>query len=123
MGILVTLGVALVLGVLVWQGLRAWWLHGYSRGDRTGVVRKFSYMGSPQCKFWSGELVMPSTSMARPEVWYFTISPQGEGDPLIKDIQAAEASGKLTTLKYRQDKGKWWACAPTEYYVTAVVKP
>jgi hypothetical protein len=121
-GILITLVLVLVLGILAWQGLRAWWLHGYSQGTRTGLVRKFSYKGSPLCKYWSGELALQGSSMTNPEVWEFTVDgPSSDSNPIVQAIQKAEASGKPATLRYRQDKGKWWACAPTEYYVTGVV--
>lgn len=121
-GIIIGLVSVLVLGLLAWQGLRAWWYHGFSEGTRTGYVRKFSHKGSPFCKYWSGEMSLVTGGVAATDVWEFTVDARSENDPLIKDIQAAEASGQRTTLHYHQDKGKWWACAPTEYYVTGVVK-
>jgi hypothetical protein len=122
-GILLTTVFGLLFVVAAWQGLRAWWLHGYSMGTRTGRVSKFSYKGSPLCKYWSGEL-LTSVGMAAPEVWTFTTDADRPDDPVIKAIEAAEASGSdKTTLQYRQDKGRWWSCAPTEYYVIGVQKP
>ena len=38
-------------------------------------------------------------------------------------IQKAEASSGRVTLQYRQDKGRWYSCSPSEYYVTALVAP
>lgn len=123
----VGISLSVVFGILfligAWQGLRAWWYHGFSVGTRTGIVRKFSYKGTKLCKYWSGEVALVADGInARPEVWEFTVDAKDENDPLVKSIVAAEATGGRTTLHYRQDKGKWWACAPTEYYVTAVVK-
>lgn len=115
-----------VFGVLLlvaaWQGLRAWWNHGFSKGQRTGIIRKFSHRGSPLCKYWLGELALSGSNWSNPEIWLFTTDASNESDPVIKDIQQAERSQRAVTVRYRQDRGKWWACAgkETEYYVTGV---
>lgn len=121
-GIILSLIFLLLVGIAGWLFLPAMWYHGYSQGSRTGFVRKFSYKGSPLCRYWSGELALVGNLATNQEIWEFTVDgPQSESNPLIAAIQKGEASGKPTTLKYRQDRRKWWACAPTEYYVTGVV--
>src|SRR5690349_6441625 len=90
------IGVALVLlvlfGVGAWQGLRLWWYHGFSRGERTGILRKFSYKGSPLCKYWSGEMALVTpTAMGNQEIWEFTVDGPRDNNPLVAAIQKAEA--------------------------------
>ena len=113
-------GVLFLLGA--WQGGRAWWNHGYSKGQRTGVIRKFSYRGSPVCKYWLGELALAGSSWSNPEIWQFTTDSADEGNAIVKEILQAERAQRPVTLRYRQDRAKWWACAKgeTEYYVTGV---
>lgn len=112
----------LLLLTAVWQLLRAWWYHGYARGTRSGVLRSFAYTGSPLCRFWSGELLLTGSNPTRPEVWKFAVEGPPEGNPTALAIQQAEARapGRPLTLIYRQDKGRWWSCIPTEYFVTGV---
>ena len=115
--------IGLVLLIAAWQGLRYWWYHGYSRGTRTGLLRKLSVKGSPMCKYLSGEMVLIGSGVAPnqpPEIWTFTVDNDREDAPVVKALHAAERSAKEVTVEYRQDKGKWWACADTEYYVTGV---
>lgn len=120
----VILGVVGVLAVLAaWQIGRAWWLHGYQTGTRSGIVRRVAKKGSPLCRFWVGELVINNTTLtAPPEIWEFNIDSDVDTSALVTEVQRAEASGQRTTLQYRQDKGKWWACSRIEYYVTGVTK-
>lgn len=120
------IALASVFGLLFllgsWQGMRAWWNHGYSKGQRTGIIRKFSYRGNPVCKYWLGELALSGSNWSNPEIWKFTTDSASEADLVIKDIQAAERGQRPVTLRYRQDRAKWWACAQgeTEYYVVGV---
>jgi hypothetical protein len=116
--LLIPIGLVLLLVGL--QVVRGWWLHGYSEGKRSGVLRKMSRKGSPLCKYVSGELVVDGGSLAKPEVWEFTVDDENPEGAVMKALDVAERSGKRVTLTYRQDLGKWWACAPTEYYVTSV---
>ena len=117
-------GLGVVVLLLGWQLIRAWWYHGVSTGTRSGIVRKVSKKGSPLCRYWVGELVITNTTVigAVPEVWEFNIDAQSDADPLISEMQKYEATGQRTTLRYRQDKGKWWACSNIEYYVTGLIK-
>ncbi len=119
--ILVLAPTALVLLLGGWQGLRFWWNYGYSRGSRTGVIRKMSVKGSPMCKYLMGEMVTIGTNPTQqPEVWEFTVDNKDPANPIVQKLHEAEKSAKPVTLDYRQDLGKWWACAPTEYYVVGV---
>jgi hypothetical protein len=121
---LILAGVAVLLLLVGWQLVRAWWYHGVSAGTRSGIVRKLAKKGSPLCRYWMGELVITNTTVigAVPEVWEFNVDAKSDNDPLIGSLQRAEASGDRTTLRYRQDKGKWWACSNIEYYVTDLSK-
>lgn len=122
-GILFSLFFFLFLGVLGYAFLPAAWYHGYSKGTRTGLLRKFSYKGSPVCRYWSGELALSGTTqLIAAEIWEFTVDgPRSESNPIVQALQKAEAAGRPITLRYRQDKRRWWSCAPSEYYVTGVV--
>lgn len=112
---------ALVSLVGGWQGIRAWWNHGYSRGSRTGLIRKISVKGSPLCKYLSGEMVPIGTPTGQaPEIWEFSVDDDAPNNAVVMKLHAAEKSAQQVTVDYRQDLGKWWACAPTEYYVTGV---
>lgn len=116
--LLVPIGIALLL--VGWQVVRGWWLHGYSVGSRTGVLRKLSKKGSPLCKYMSGEMVMVGSAIQSPEAWEFTLDDENPAGTVMKTLEAAVRTAKPVTVRYRQDKGKWWACAPTEYFVTSV---
>lgn len=120
--ILSTAGLLALL--LSWQLVRAWWNHGVSMGTRSGVVRKIAKKGSPVCHYWMGELVISNPVLLGgvPEVWEFTVEAKNDADAIIKQLQDAESTGRRATLQFRQDKGKWWACSPLEYYVTGVAK-
>jgi hypothetical protein len=104
--------------------LRKWWYTGYSRGSRTGVIRKISVKGSPMCKYLSGEMVLMATNAVQGnEVWEFTVDDDRPENPVVKKLHEAERAAKPVTVDYRQDlgnKGKMWVCAPTDYYVTGV---
>ncbi|MSP59661.1 MAG: hypothetical protein EXR72_04845 [Myxococcales bacterium] len=117
-GILSAVGLFALL--FAWQGGRAWWNHGYSRGTRTGVIRKISVKGSPLCKYLEGEMVLIGSQAGVAEIWTFTVDNDAPEMPVVKALHEGEKAAKQITLAYRQDKGKWWACAPTEYYVTGV---
>lgn len=113
--------VALVLLIAAWQALRYWYYHGYSHGTRTGIIRKLSLKGSPLCRWVSGEMAIVGTQPGQqPELWEFTIDQSGLDSPIAKKLYDAQRQVKPVTLSYRQDRGKWWACASTEYYVINV---
>ena len=104
------------------QGVQYMWRHGFSKGERTGVIRKISVKGSPVCKCLSGELVLAGGTAMNAEVWEFTVDNNDDDDPVVKALHEAERSSSRITLKYRQDKPLWWTCNPLEYKVVDVVK-
>jgi hypothetical protein len=118
------LGVFLVVGLLAgWQGIRLWWYHGYSIGERTGVVRKLSVKGTPLCKYADGQLALTGSGQGQNvEVWDFSVDNHSDANPLMKQLRDAERSGARVTLHYRQDLKSWWRCTPHEYFVTSVEK-
>jgi hypothetical protein len=119
-----TLGVlALLALVSAWQGLRYWWNYGYSRGTRTGVIRKISVKGPPYCKYLSGELVLQTAQVGQAaDVWEFSVDDRHDGNPIVQALHDAEKSATKVTLDYRQDKNMWWRCTPSEYFITKVEK-
>jgi hypothetical protein len=118
---LAVVGVMALLGG--WQGFRFWWYHGYSTGERTGVLRKLSVKGSPVCKYADGELALTGAQPGQPaDVWTFSVDDHSDGNPIMKDLREAERSGTRITLHYRQDLKSWWRCTPHEYFVTKVEK-
>jgi hypothetical protein len=119
--VLGTLGVLAVLGLFV--GLRYWWYYAYSRGSRTGVIRKLSVKGPPYCKYLSGELALTGAVPGqRAEVWEFSVDDDRDSNPLVRELHGAERSGERVTLDYRQDLHMWWRCTPSEYFVTGIEK-
>lgn len=119
--VLIPLG--LVTLVAAWQGLTYLWRHGYSTGERSGIVRKLSIKGPPYCKYLSGELVLQGSLPGMGgEIWEFTVDNRDEANPLVKELHLAERSGARTTLKYRQDIPMWWTCTPLQYKIVGVEK-
>ncbi len=114
----------LIAVAALYQTGRYYYYKGWSRGTKTGIVRKIAYKGPPFCKYILGEMVMQqgSNAVAETQVWEFSIDANDENAPIVKQLQEAEKSGKLATLRYRQDLNMWWRCAPTEYFVTEVDK-
>ena len=114
---------AVVALVAAWQGLRYWWYHGYSTGERTGVVRKFSIKGTPLCKYGEGELALTGTNAGQNvEIWTFSVDDKRDSNPIVKQLREVERSGQRVTLHYRQDLKSWWRCTPDEYFITSVEK-
>ncbi|HEX8954575.1 MAG TPA: hypothetical protein VF997_25130 [Polyangia bacterium] len=118
------LGIFAILALLAaWQGITFWWYHGYSTGERTGVVRKLSVKGTPMCKYAEGELALiGSAPGSTVDVFTFSTDDQHDANPIMKQLREAERSGSRVTLRYRQDKKSWWRCTPHEYFITAVEK-
>lgn len=130
-GKLILTAFGLVSLVVLYQVARGWWLHGYSQGLRHGIIRKISHKGSPLCRYWLGEMEITRTQVNSsqtqtavplpPELWEFSIQAKA-GDPLVGQIEEAVRSNSLVSVQYRQDKGRWWDCTPTEYFVTGISK-
>ena len=118
------LAVFAVVGLLAgWQGIRYWWYHGYSTGDRTGVVRKFSVKGTPLCKYAEGEMALTGTNQGQNvEIWTFSVDNKSDDNPIMKQLREVERSGARVTLRYRQDLKSWWRCNPNEYFITTIEK-
>ena len=114
---------AVVALLAAWQGIRFWWYHGYSSGERTGVVRKLSVKGSPICKYAEGELALTGSAPGQNvEVFTFSVDNQSESNPIMKQLHEAERTGTRVSLHYRQDLKSWWRCTPHEYFITSVEK-
>ena len=101
---------------------RYYWYKGYSKGTRTGVIRKVSEMGPPFCKYLSGELVQNSQPGQPTDIWYFSVDDSSETNPLVQDLYKMAKEGNRVTLRYRQDLKALYRCAPTEYFVVGVEK-
>lgn len=120
-GWLILSGVGLVGLVALWQGFRYWWYHGYSVGERTGVLRKVTVKGTPLCKYLEGELVLSGSGVGMPaEVWTFSTDDKSDDNAIVKALHSAARSNDRVTLKYRQDLKSWWRCTPHEYFITGV---
>jgi len=113
---------ALVLFVGI-EALRVWWFHAYSRGTRTGIIRKLSYKGPPYCKYVSGEMALQGTLPGQPvEIWEFSIDDESDANPVMKAMHEAEKSGERITLRYRQDLHSLFRCTPSEFFITGIDK-
>ncbi|MDB4965040.1 MAG: hypothetical protein JWN44_729 [Myxococcales bacterium] len=114
---------AVVMLLAAWQGLRFWWYHGYSQGERTGIVRKLSVKGTPICRYAEGELALAGGQMGQNvEVFTFSVDNYSDANPIMKQMREAERAGSRVTLHYRQDLKSWWRCTPHEYFITSVEK-
>jgi hypothetical protein len=120
----IALGVFTLLALFVGvEAMRVWWFHGYSRGTRTGVVRKISFKGPPYCKYMMGEMALQGTLPGQPvEIWEFSVDDEKPTDPLVAQLHAAERSAERVTLQYRQDLHSLFRCTPSEYFVVGIEK-
>jgi hypothetical protein len=118
--LLVLVPVALILLFAGYEGLRVWWYRGYSKGSRTGVVRKVSVKGPPYCKYLSGELAVQGSNPLVPEIWEFSVDDDSDTAPVVVALHDAEKKGDRVTLDYRQDLNALFRCTPSEYFVTRV---
>src|SRR3954470_13418055 len=92
--LLALIPVALMLLVGLWQGGKYWWYRGYSKGTRTGVIRKISVKGPPYCKYLAGEMVLQSNPLGQAEVWEFSVDDDSDTNPLVKQLHEAEKKGE-----------------------------
>jgi hypothetical protein len=118
----VLLALLLVCAIIgAWQGARYWFNYGYASGTKTGTLRKLAVTGPPYCKYLDGEMALVGGNPGQPaEIWHFTIDDEGETSPVLQQLQQAERGAKPVTLRYRQDRGLWWRCSPSEYYVIGI---
>jgi hypothetical protein len=86
----------------------------YSRGERAGVIQKFSRKGWV-CKTWEGEIAMATIPGAVPEKFAFTV----RDDSVAAVINALYREGARTSISYAQHPGLPTSCfGETEYFVT-----
>ena len=115
--------IALLLIFVAFQAARVWWFKGYSKGSRTGIVRKVSIKGPPYCKYLSGEMVLAGGVIGQElEVWEFSIDDDSDKNPVVQQMKEAERSGSRVTLEYRQDLHSLFRCTPSEFFITGVIK-
>lgn len=120
---LLAIPLALIFLFSAFEGLRVWWFRAYSKGSRTGVVRKVSVKGPPYCKYLSGELVLQGTQPNQAvESWEFSVDDDDDKNPVVTGLKEAERTGNRVTLTYRQDLHSLFRCTPSEYFVTGVEK-
>jgi hypothetical protein len=122
---LIVVGVFLgIIGIVaLWQYISFRFKYAYSRGTRTGIVRKVSVKGPPYCKYLEGEMALQGNVVAmNQELWEFSVDDASEKNPVVQDIKKAEREGTRVTMTYRYDKSKeiWWRCNPSEYFVEKV---
>ena len=100
------------VGFFLWAALTL--NYTYSRGDRAGILQKFSERGWI-CKTWEGELLMSAVPGSAPEKFLFSV----RSDSVANEIN--KLNGRHVVLNYEQHRGVPTACfGDTEYYVTGV---
>jgi hypothetical protein len=106
----VLLGLLALVGL--WQSASFFLFRkGYSKGSRTGVVRKISVKGPLYCKYLEGEMALQGgvPGIAQ-EIFRFTVDDESDSNPIVQALKTAEREGKRVTVDYRQDKPIWWRC-------------
>jgi hypothetical protein len=84
----------------------------YSRGERAGIIQKFSRKGW-LCKTWEGEIAMATIPGAVPERFAFTV----RDDSVAALVNALYREGSRTSISYEQHRGVPTACfGETEYF-------
>jgi len=104
--------VAPLLAVMAYTWLALSW--SYSKGDRSGVLQKFSAKGWI-CKTWEGELLQPSAPGVPPTIWHFTV----RDDSVAQVVNTG--LGKPVVVTYEEHRGVPTNCfGDTDYFVTGV---
>ena len=118
--VLALLGVVAL--VALWQYVSYLFKFGYSKGERTGIVRKISVKGPPGCKYLEGEMALQGSTVAQQQdIWRFSVDNDHDDNPNVQQLKKAEHDASRVTLEYRQDKEIWWRfCNKSEYFVTKV---
>jgi len=110
--VLVAIVLLPVLGFALWVALTL--NYTYSRGDRAGLLQKFSERGWI-CKTWEGELVLSAVPGSAPEKFIFSV----RSDSIANEVN--KLNGRRVILYYEQHKGIPSSCfGDTEYFVTGV---
>ena len=117
-----------VLGLLApllivagWQYVSFLFKYAYSRGTRTGVVRKISVKGPPYCKYLEGEMTLQGAQIGE-EPWRFSIDDHSDKNPMVIQLHENERNAVRVTIHYREDKQLWWRCNPASYFVEKLEK-
>jgi hypothetical protein len=86
----------------------------YSRGERSGVLQKFSRKGWV-CKTWEGELAQFVIPGVAPTIWEFTV----RDDSVASKVNAV--IGRRVVLHYEEHRGIPTTCfGMTPYFVDSV---
>ena len=109
---------ALILALVALAGLSALWIlaassFAYSKGDRAGILQKFSERGW-LCKTWEGELLLTGVPGVIPEKFQFSVRSDEVAAKVLTEV------GRRVTLTYEQHKGLPGCLGETEYFVTGV---
>src|SRR3954463_15473321 len=93
-----------ILGLFGLVGLWQWAAYafktGYSKGSRTGVVRKVSVRGPPYCKYLSGEMALQGAQIGtEQEIWEFSVDDDSDKNPVVEGLKEAERNGNRVTLE------------------------
>jgi hypothetical protein len=84
----------------------------YSRGERAGIVQKFSRKGW-LCKTWEGEIAMATIPGAVPERFAFTV----RDDSVARLVNALYREGARASIAYEQHRGVPTSCfGETQYF-------
>src|SRR5262249_38613711 len=81
-----------ILGVLglvaLWQFASYEFKSGYSKGSRTGIVRKVSTKGPPYCKYLEGELALQGgVPGVAQEIFRFTVDDHSDNNPIVQALK------------------------------------
>lgn len=88
--------------------------YAYSRGERAGVLQKFSHKGW-LCKTWEGEIAMSTVPGVAPVIWPFTVRDEGVA------AQIRSAMGQRVVLHYAEHRGVPTTCfGETAYFVDSI---
>jgi hypothetical protein len=118
----VAMGVVLaVVLVAAGQYVSYLWKYAYSRGTRTGVVRKLSVKGPPYCKYLEGEMTLQGAQPGE-EPWRFSIDDHSDLNPVMTSLHDNERNAVRVTIHYREDKPIWWRCNPSSYFAEKLEK-
>jgi hypothetical protein len=120
--LLALIPVALVVAFAGFEGALVWWYRGYSRGSRTGVIRKITVTGPPFCKHLEGEMAIEGGNGRAADIWRFSADDESDTTPIVVALKEAEKTQRHVTLDYRQDQGALFRCADIEYFITKVEK-
>jgi len=86
----------------------------YSRGERSGVLQKFSRKGWV-CKTWEGELAQFVIPGVAPTIWEFTV----RDDSVASKVNAV--IGRRVVLHYEEHRGIPTTCfGMTPYFVDSI---